>query len=59
MVTSEISKFESKFIAHLKGSHTGLLNKIRTEGKLDPADEENLNNILEAFIPDCGCAMKQ
>lgn len=59
MVTSEISKFESKFIAHLKASHTNLLDKIRKEGKLDPSDEENLNTILDAFIPDSGCAMKQ
>jgi len=35
------------------------LEKIRKEGKLDPADETNLNTILDAFIPDCGCAMKQ
>ena len=59
MVTSEISKFEAKFLAHLRGSHPGLLQKIRKEGKLDPADEQNLNTILDAFIPDCGCAMKQ
>ena len=59
MVTADISKFEAKFIAHLRASHTGLLDKIRKEGKLDPADEQNLNTILDAFIPDCGCALKQ
>lgn len=59
MVTSEISKFEAKFIAHLRTSHVNLLEKIRKEGKLDPVDETNLNNILDAFIPDSGCAMKQ
>jgi len=59
MVTSEISKFEAKFISHLRSSHTSLLDKIRNEGKLDPSDEQNLNTILDAFIPDCGCAMKQ
>jgi F0F1-type ATP synthase alpha subunit len=58
MVTSEISKFEAKFLAHLRASHISLLDKIRKEGKLDPADEQNLNTILEAFIPDCGCNMK-
>jgi hypothetical protein len=36
-----------------------LLDKIRKEGKLDPSDEQNLNTILDAFIPDSGCAMKQ
>ena len=59
MVTSEISKFESKFISHLRSSHTALLDKIRKEGKLDASDEQNLSSILDAFIPDCGCAMKQ
>jgi F-type H+-transporting ATPase subunit alpha len=58
MVTSEISKFEAKFLAHLRSTHVGLLDKIRKEGKLDPADEQNLNSILDAFIPDSGCAMK-
>jgi len=29
MVTSEISKFEAKFLAHLRGSHSALLQKIR------------------------------
>ena len=59
MVTSEISKFEAKFLAHLRGSHSALLQKIRKEGKLDHVDEQSLNTILDAFIPDSGCAMKQ
>lgn len=59
MVTSEISKFEGKFIAHLRNTHASLLEKIRKEGKLDPTDESNLNSILDAFIPECGCSMKQ
>jgi len=29
MVTSEISKFEAKFLAYLRGSHSTLLQKIR------------------------------
>ena len=59
MVTADISKFEAKFIAHLRSTHSSLLDKIRKEGKLDPSDEQNLNTILDAFIPDSGCAMKQ
>lgn len=58
MVTSEISKFESKFLAHMRGTHAGLLAKIKKEGKLDPSDEAELSRILDAFIPECGCAMK-
>ena len=38
MVTSEISKFESKFVSHLRASHTALLAKIKKEGKLDDSD---------------------
>jgi F-type H+-transporting ATPase subunit alpha len=29
MVTSEISKFEAKFLTHLRSSHQNLLDKIR------------------------------
>lgn len=59
MVTSEISKFESKFVSHMRNSHSPLLAKIRKEGKLDPSDETELSTILDSFIPECGCAMKQ
>ena len=38
MVTSEISKFESKFVSHMRSNHDALLKKIRKEGKLDPVD---------------------
>jgi hypothetical protein len=38
MVTSEISKFESKFLTHMRGTHAGLLAKIKKEGKLEPTD---------------------
>ena len=58
MVTSEISKFESKFLTHMRGTHAGLLAKIKKEGKLDNSDEAELNRILDAFIPECGCPMK-
>lgn len=58
MVTSEISKFEAKFLTHLRSNYTQLLEKIRREGKLDPADETELSTILDGFIPECGCAMK-
>ena len=58
MVTSDINKFETKFVAHMRGSHAGLLDKIRKMGQLDASDEQALSTILDAFIPDCGCAMK-
>lgn len=58
MVTSEISKFEAKFLTHLRSNYTQLLEKIRREGKLDQVDETELSTILDGFIPECGCAMK-
>lgn len=58
MVTSEISKFEGKFLTHLRESHSSLLAKIRKEGKLEPEDEAKISSILDAFIPGSGCAMK-
>ena len=42
----------------MRGTHAGLLAKIKKEGKLDASDETELNRILDAFIPECGCAMK-
>jgi hypothetical protein len=42
----------------LRSNYTQLLEKIRKEGKLDPADETELSTILDGFIPECGCAMK-
>lgn len=58
MMTSEISKFESKFLDHMRGTHDALLKKIRKEGKLEPADEAELSQILDTFIPESGLAMK-
>lgn len=58
MQTSDISKFEQKFLVHLKSNYPKLLEKIRTSGKLEPVDETDLASILETFIPESGCAMK-
>jgi F0F1-type ATP synthase alpha subunit len=58
MQTSDINKFEQKFLVHLKANYPKLLEKIRTSGKLEPSDEQELASILETFIPESGCAMK-
>lgn len=58
MVTSEISKFEAKFLDHMRSNYNALLEKIKKEGKLEPVDETELSTILESFIPESGCAMK-
>lgn len=58
MVTSEISKFEAKFLALMKNSHANILENIRKSGQLSKADETELSTILDTFIPECGCQMK-
>lgn len=58
MVTSEISKFEAKFLDFMRSNHSALLAKIRKEGKLEQVDETELSTILDGFIPEGGFAMK-
>lgn len=58
MVTSEIPKFEAKFLSHLKTNCSALVQRIRDTGDLSQADDNELKAILEVFIPECGCAMK-
>jgi len=58
MVTSEISKFEQKYLNHLRSNYSALLQRIRDTGELSKADDGELKTILETFIPESGCAMK-
>lgn len=58
MVTSEIPKFEEKFLKHLKQNHQGILDRISKTGVLSPEDDSQLKAVLESFIPESGCRMK-
>jgi F-type H+-transporting ATPase subunit alpha len=58
MVTSEIPKFEQKFLAHLKSNYPQLLEKIKTTGELTKESDNELKAIVEAFIPESGLQMK-
>jgi len=58
MVTSEISKFEAKFLDHIRSNHPGLLKRIKDTGALSKQDEQELSSILETFIPESGLQMK-
>jgi F0F1-type ATP synthase alpha subunit len=58
MVTADISKFEAKFLTHMRANYPKVIEKIRVTGKLDPSDEQELSSILETFIPESGCAIK-
>jgi len=58
MVTSEIPKFEQKYLALLKANHSAILERIRKSGELSKSDDAELKSILEQFIPESGCTMK-
>lgn len=58
MVTSEIPKFEQKFLAHIKSNYPQLLEKIKTTGELTKESDNELKAIVEAFIPESGLQMK-
>merc|ERR1712027_81629 len=47
---SKITAFEKQFIAHVKGSHQGLLDQIRKDGTLSADSDAKLNEIVKAFI---------
>jgi len=58
MVTSEIPKFENKFLAHLRQNHPKLLEEIGRTGELTKQNDDELKNILEQFLPESGLQMK-
>merc|ERR1711971_891983 len=47
---SKITAFEAAFTEHVKGSHQGLLDQIRTDGTLSADSDAKLNEIVKAFI---------
>ncbi len=60
VVTSEIPKFEEKFLAFLKESHPKIIEDIlrficywRT-GELSKSNDELLKTLLQSFIPNSG-----
>ena len=56
--TSEIAKFEQKFIDTLHSRHSDILAAIRNEGVLSKETDDKLKAILQDFIPSAGLAMK-
>jgi F-type H+-transporting ATPase subunit alpha len=58
VLTSEISKFEQKFLLHLRTNHVKLLDTIRTTGDLSKQTDAELKSIIETFIPEAGLVMK-
>ena len=59
LMTSEIPKFEAKFLEMIKSKHGHILATIKKEGSLSPTHEKELYAILEEFVPNCGLQMKE
>ena len=58
MKTTEISKFETEFLAYMKNNHSDVLKEIRETGKLSKEADKQLETILNKFIPESGLQMK-
>jgi len=58
VVTTEISKFEQKFLEYLRASHPKILEDIRTTGELSKGNDAELKSILETWIPESGLQLK-
>jgi len=56
--TSEIAKFEQKFLEALRTKHPDILNAIRTEKVLSKETDDKLKAMLTEFIPAAGLQMK-
>jgi len=56
--TSEIPKFETKFLQLIKDNHSKVLDDIRETGKLSQENDDLLKHLLEQFIPEAGLKMK-
>lgn len=58
VATSDIAKFESLYLAHIRSKHSSLLETIRREQQLTPATNAEIASILEDFIPTSGLTLK-
>jgi F-type H+-transporting ATPase subunit alpha len=59
MVTSEIPKFEEKFLNHIRTNHPKIIEEIRRTGDLSKQTHAELKAIVEQFIPESGLKLKQ
>ena len=47
---SKITKFESEFLKHLRGSQQELLGVIRAEGQLSKDTDAKLKQVVQSFL---------
>jgi len=58
VVTSEIPKFEQKFLVFLKENHPKIIEDILKSGELTQVNDDLLAGILKQFIPNSGLHLK-
>ncbi|CAK8677762.1 unnamed protein product [Clavelina lepadiformis] len=47
---SKITDFESAFIDHMRSAHSGLVDTIRSEGKLSEKTESKLKEVVSSYV---------
>jgi F-type H+-transporting ATPase subunit alpha len=56
--TSEIPKFERKFLEFMKATYKPIMDEIRKTGKLTKENDDKLGRILTDWLPSAGLAFK-
>lgn len=54
VLTTEIPKFEEKFLVFLKENHPKVIDDILKSGELSKENDDLLKTLLEQFIPSSG-----
>ena len=52
--TSDIAKFETGYLAHLRSKHQNVLDTVREEGELTAKSDADIGNILNEYLPQSG-----
>ena len=56
--TSELSKFESLYLAHVRSKYPHILESIKKHKRIQPEVEAELRTLIADFIPNAGLKMK-
>ena len=58
MNTGDIGRFEAMFLDHMRTKHPGILEELRTKRELSQGIRDQLKQILDDFVPNCGITIK-
>ena len=56
--TSELSKFESLYLAHIRSKYPHILESIKKHKRIQPEVDAELRTVIADFIPNAGIKMK-